>query len=222
MITGTIYCLKDPDTNSIRYIGQTRETAIRRFYKHKYQWTRSKNKLSHVNAWIKKLAKTNKLPILDIIEDNIPLNELNNKEIYYIKTYKELGTKLTNLTEGGSIIPKINQSDESKLKRLNTLKTSKNWINSRKRQAIAIKEIHKNNPTKIGFRSLSKEKLQELRVRAMKVWKKKVMCIEDSLVFESIKEAGLYYNIEPTHITRICKGKSKSGKTHNYSFKYVC
>ncbi len=48
---------------------------------------------------------------------------------------------------------------------------------------------------------------------------KKVICIEDKIIFNSIKEAGKYYNIETGNISRVCSKKRKSvgGKT----FKYV-
>ena len=34
-------------------------------------------------------------------------------------------------------------------------------------------------------------------------------------------EAAKFFKIEPTHITRVCKGKSKSGLTKGHYFKYL-
>ena len=39
-------------------------------------------------------------------------------------------------------------------------------------------------------------------------------------IFDSATNAGKYYNINSTHIIRICKGKSISGITHGYGFRY--
>jgi len=39
--------------------------------------------------------------------------------------------------------------------------------------------------------------------------------------FKSVTEAARFFKIEPTHITRVCKGKSKSGLTKGHYFKYL-
>jgi hypothetical protein len=93
---GTIYSLICPITNEVRYIGQTKCNVHKRFDQHKYQWTRCKNKLSHLNAWIKSLCEKNLRPILNVIESNIDIKNLDSKEIAYIKLFRDRGVDLTN------------------------------------------------------------------------------------------------------------------------------
>ena len=60
---------------------------------------------------------------------------------------------------------------------------------------------------------------QEWRDNIGKSQFKKVLCVENNTIYESIKDCGEKLGIEPTHITRVCKGKRKSAK--GYSFKYI-
>jgi len=48
---------------------------------------------------------------------------------------------------------------------------------------------------------------------------KKIICLNDNNIFNTIKEASLYYKIDVSCITKCCKGKRKTaGKM---SFKYL-
>lgn len=226
MKTGFIYELIDPITNLTRYIGQTRSTPEKRFSKHKYKWKRIKGKLSYLDSWIKSLYCIGNFPIVNVIEDNIPLEDLNYKEIQYIKLYKSFGANLTNCTIGGSEIPEYTYKEEWKIKRLNSLKSSILWKEGRERHKKIIQDYHNEGIRKIGFKYLSKEKQEELRGRAMNKWRKKVASIDEcgNIIesFDSIKKAAEFYKIkETTHIVRVCKGKSKSGITHGFRFKYL-
>jgi hypothetical protein len=87
-----IYCLKDPDTMEIRYIGVTTSKYIsRRLSQHNY--CANNNYQTHVAKWIRKIGKS---PIIELIEicnkDN-----WEEKEIYWINYYDNL----TNIHEGG-------------------------------------------------------------------------------------------------------------------------
>ena len=44
----------------------------------------------------------------------------------------------------------------------------------------------------------------------MKDNKIKVICLENNKIFNSIKEAGNYYNIDPSGISKVLKGKQKT------------
>jgi len=92
-----IYGLRNEDSTEYRYIGKTKNIKSRlnshikepkrKFAYHKYNW-------------IQKSLRENKKIILDIIEE---VNETNweDKEKFYIKEFKKMGHKLTNLLEGG-------------------------------------------------------------------------------------------------------------------------
>lgn len=46
----------------------------------------------------------------------------------------------------------------------------------------------------------------------------KVICLNDNKIFDSIKEAGEFYNIHKGHISKVCRGTRKHNK--GYIFKY--
>jgi hypothetical protein len=97
-----IYGLKDPISESIRYVGQTiRKPSYR--YRDRISEAKNSNIKTKKTNWIKKLLKNNLKPeliILEEIESNT-LDLANNKEIYWINYYKKLGNKLTNQLLGG-------------------------------------------------------------------------------------------------------------------------
>jgi len=225
MRKGKIYCLICPKTGKIRYIGQTKQKGNKRFHQHKYQWSRSNGQLSYVNAWIKGLYNDNLLPIFEIIEDNISEELLNEKEINYIKLFKSSGAILVNIEAGGGTYKNFTQREDSKIKRLNTLKSSKKWKIRSERHSQIMKDKHKDGVSKIGFKYFSNEKLREMNQISSISRQKKVKGIDlngESLEFPSIREAAKFYNIkDSTHIVRVLKGKSKSGMTHNIKFSYL-
>jgi transcriptional regulator with XRE-family HTH domain len=87
-----IYGLRDPRNDVYRYIGKT-TIGYGRPLKH---LVKSHNVL--VNEWVEELNMIGSSPFVDIIENNIPLEELPAKETYWIKHYSELGS----LFNGGS------------------------------------------------------------------------------------------------------------------------
>lgn len=95
--TGKIYKYTNLINRKI-YIGQTRQTLEQRDYKHISQL----NDNTYFHRAIKKYGRENFS--LELIEDNIPLDLLNEKEIYYINYFQSFYTtgKGYNLTQGGT------------------------------------------------------------------------------------------------------------------------
>jgi group I intron endonuclease len=243
MKTGCIYCLIDPKTNLVRYVGQTIVNPIDRYNHHIYQWKRSIGKITHINSWIKTLDSQNLKPILEIIEDNINEDMLDLREISYIKLFKLVGANLCNHNEGGHGNRGFKHSIESKLKRLETLKTSTLWKEKHIRHSEIMKQKHKEGTINLGYGHLPKEdrmkigknhsiKMKEIHLKnpniirsAIESREIKVVSLDNNnqidKIFDSVTKAGKYYTIDPTHISRICKGKSKSGITHGVKFMYL-
>lgn len=95
----TIYTLKDPITNEVRYIGKTKRKLVDRMYSHTSNYKLEKEK-SYKNSWIKSLKNKNLKPIIEELD----LVEENNWEFweqFYINLFKSWGFKLTNMTKGG-------------------------------------------------------------------------------------------------------------------------
>lgn len=93
-----IYCLIDPD-GEIRYIGQTRQSLSKRLWAH---LNKNKDSDTHKRRWLNKLERDGLKPSIKLIEECSSLEELNEREIFYIKKYRDDGYDLTNTSEGGT------------------------------------------------------------------------------------------------------------------------
>jgi group I intron endonuclease len=240
MKTGYIYTLSDPLTKEIRYVGQTINNPSKRLAQHIHQEKRSKGRLTHVNSWIRNLKKEGCLPVLEII-DECEIEELNNKEIYYIAELKKK-YNLCNHSEGGVGCRGIKHSEESKQKRLLTLKTSKAWAEKHKKHSLIMKEKYKKGGINFGYKYLPLEKRKEIGKNHSNTMKKlfkndpsysqrmvikiiKPVCLLSAdgfilKVYRSASEAARSLNIkDSTHVTRVCKKKSKHA--FGYRFAYL-
>lgn len=92
------------------YIGQTIESLSKRWKRHTWTSTKKRNAMAITNAIIK-YGEENF--IIEKIDDATSLEELNNKEEYYISTYNSLSPNGYNLQTGGG---NRRLSDETKLK----------------------------------------------------------------------------------------------------------
>ncbi len=88
----TVYILRDPNTLEIRYIGVTKKRLGHRLSQH--VWAANNGVRSHVARWIRTL---NARPLIEPIEENCR----RDREVFWIKHYRSLGARLTNLTDGG-------------------------------------------------------------------------------------------------------------------------
>lgn len=110
-----IYTLKDPFTNSVRYVGITTQDLNKRLKQH---INKSKNikKKTHNHCWINSLLIYNKEPIIELVEILDTLEELKEREKYWIKYYNSI-EKLTNITEGGDGINGYKWAENEIIKR---------------------------------------------------------------------------------------------------------
>lgn len=90
----TIYMLIDPLSNRIRYVGKCMNLAerLRRHLRDKHP--------SHKASWIKSLSQKNLRPIIAELEV-CSVEIWERRERYWIKKFRSLGHKLTNMNEGG-------------------------------------------------------------------------------------------------------------------------
>lgn len=141
-----IYGLKDPITEQIRYIGYTKRDNLD---------VRLKEHLTidckfHKGHWILNLRKNDLTPIIELIEDHISKEEIQSKEIFYIKLFKSLGAKLTNMNDGGVGGLGFNHSEETKqklsLNRKGKPRCDGYIHNEEMRKSISERTIGEKNP----------------------------------------------------------------------------
>ena len=91
-----IYALTCPISNKVRYVGQTIDLNKRMNSHINY----SKNHSTHKANWINSLLKENLEPNIMVLEE-CDSNDVNDREIYWIKRFRDSGHNLTNSTNGG-------------------------------------------------------------------------------------------------------------------------
>lgn len=101
-----IYCLQDPDTLEIRYIGKTVNP------KQRYSAHLRDDSQCHRANWIKNLRQQNKMPLMAIIEEAVGEYDWQAAEAYWIAWARAHGLNLTNSTDGGDGV--VNLCPEAK------------------------------------------------------------------------------------------------------------
>lgn len=189
--------------NGKTYVGQTISTISHRFSQHKKASTKYNTYL--YNA-IKKYGIDNfKIEQIDTASS---LEELNNKEIYWIKTLNTKYPNGYNIANGGNGVKGFKHSAETKeLLRLKS-KGNKNALGkhnisreSKEKMILA----HKNKPS--SFKN--KKHTIEARRKISLSQNKKVRCIETNEIYPSSLIASQLLKI-PNHIGSCCKGKRKT------------
>lgn len=138
----SIYVLKDPITNEIRYVGKANNVK-NRFYKH-IQCSKNDTNL-HKKNWINKLRRLGYKPIIEVI-DETTMDAWKDLEKFYIRKYLESGHNLLNFTDGGDGLSFSNSTSFKKgngAKKVVLLNKSGNYINTFESGVDATKFIGK-------------------------------------------------------------------------------
>lgn len=116
-----IYCLKDPLTFEIRYVGQT-NNLNRRFKSHLSKSINEKSSeyKTHKSRWIRSILNSNMIPILEIIDTCSNLEESNKLENFYITKFTNEGISLTN-----SYVSDVTEFSEETKKKMSESKKGK-------------------------------------------------------------------------------------------------
>lgn len=171
----------------------------------------------------------------DILEDNLTLEEANRLEIYYINYFHSADDKYGyNIAFGGS---NSLMAEESKMiisqKAKERYKIPSNNPMFGKRHSV--KCIKKMSEAKLGDKNPMYgttwndnqksairhgwvyEWTDERRLQASKRfknisknWRKRVFCIEDDLIFESVTDAANYYSVSKGTLSGHLHGRQKS------------
>jgi hypothetical protein len=125
----SIYLLKDPETQEVRYIGKTKVSLEKRLHEH------SRERITtYKGRWVESLKNKGLKPLIECVERCTDDN-WQEREMFWIQHYKDLGARLTNGNEGGLGCHQVsdetraklsfaakNISDETRIKRSNSNK----------------------------------------------------------------------------------------------------
>jgi len=95
----TIYCLKDPTTDAVRYVGKTNDLPARL---RSHRWERRNLKLQNRKVrWLRTLTQEPLVEVLEVVD----MNSWADRERYWIKRFRDEGADLTNFADGGQTSP---------------------------------------------------------------------------------------------------------------------
>jgi hypothetical protein len=150
----TIYALKDPDTNDVRYIGQTKEPDSRR-HVHSSCVT-SKHKMNpDYKAWMKDLRERSAKPVFVVLEEVDESQADSTEDKYIYQCIRDGNGSLTNRRNSGG----------GKLPTLEDLKRWDEWDRERKINAdIYLLERSIRDKAGDDWRNAMLEELMDLCV----------------------------------------------------------
>lgn len=187
-------------TNQINgkiYIGQSNDIYRR--------WKEEKFYKGHCNNPLKRAFNKYGLENFDFeIIEECSIEELDEKEIYYISLYKsneyEFGY---NLTSGGG---RCFFSDDVKKRMSMAHKGMKRTKEAIRKSA----EFHKGRKRS--------EETRKKQSEAKNKQKKKVLCVETKIIYESIRDASRKTKITHSCISKCCLGKTKTCRGYHWEF----
>lgn len=188
----TIYALtEDLEGTQIRYIGKTVRTIKKRFYEHVTRYNRN---ISRNCSWLKnKIEVKKELPGIILI-DQVLDSESDFWEYHYISLYRSWGFTLNN--HALEALGEKYASGEIKRKISNTMK---NKIRDPRSYD------HLRTPeAKQRVKETQKERIEKLKVPI------KLIKNTEILEFQSVADAGRYFNTNPEHIRRVLNNRQRT------------
>lgn len=161
--------------------------------------------------------KSNKILSKTLNQDGYVHNTLigDNKQIIYTITHRLVGEMFLEKIDGKDI---INHKDLNKTnnnyKNLEWCTIQENTKHAYDNGAIKNPMLRKEVSIKLSgennyfYNKKGKDALNSI----------KVICLNDNKIFDCIREAADYYNVDRSSITKVCKGKLKH--TKRFIFKY--
>ena len=242
---GCIYCITNT-VNGKQYIGQTRKEYVSaRWSEHKYNTKNNKENMKLYDA-MRKYGVENF--IFEVIEFDVPIEKLWDKEIYYIDKLKTLFPNGYNFAKGGGGTLGVEPWDKGHHRSDETKEKIREAYTEKKRKEASIRMSGKNNPMygrsgklnpmynvhKYGTENpfFGKHHSDETKTRLSKAnneRKKQVVMIdidtdEELCVFESLSKAREYLvnngfkKADDAAISKCARGIYKTVYKHKWKF----
>jgi group I intron endonuclease len=233
-----VYILRLKESDIPRYVGITSGKLNTRLNNHLHDIKRESCKNLHKKNWISKYKDS---IIIEQIDTATNVSGLKEKEIFYIKKFREEGIDLVNATDGGDgcygfrhsvdTIEKIREfmfmrkhSEETKLKMKGRippnkgLKTGKPAWNRGVTCSEESKE--KQRVKKIGKKDTIETRQKKSKSSKSYLRKIVIECLIDNnwIEFPSSKDASVKLGLNRVRIIDVCKGRRNH--TGGYKFRY--
>lgn len=224
---GKIYKITNIITNQI-YVGKTKNSLDKRLKEHiQDAKTHHDNTMLH-NAMNKYGYKNFKI---DIVEDNIPLKKLNEKEKFYIKklkAHKRYGNyNLTDGGDGGVTWSKLTKDEVKEIWNILLYASDPIFHSDIAKQynvdCSTISAINRgvywhNSNFNYPLRKTKKHHKHKMFGKENPK-SRAVLCVELNKTFESIRLANSFFHVKQSHIGQCCQGQRKTAL--GYHWKYI-
>lgn len=206
-----IYCITNK-VNGKQYVGQTVRSLEERYSEH----CRKLNTV--VGKAIKKYGKENF--DIEILDSSLIIDDLNDKETYWIKEKNTIIPNGYNLCYGGNSTLGYKHKTTSKLKMSATKKRLGNMVGE-KNHFYGKKHTDETRAVmSAAWTDERKKKLAEdSKIRHAINQAVKVKNVTTGEVFDSIKEAAEMFGLKSTNITSVCRGRRKSAG--GFEWEYI-
>lgn len=202
-----IYKLTNLITNKI-YIGITKYILKTRISKHVWD---SRIPKTYLHKSIKKYGIENFKQ--EIIEEHYDYEYMRTREIYYIEFFKSLAPNGYNCTKGGQGQLGLKNFLGKKHTKENCEKIGRRSIGNK--YALGIKRPQEQMKKLADF-NRGRPKSSETRSKMSLAKGVPIRCLNDGKEFNSSREAGKYYNIDPGFVNRAAKGEVKNAKGYKF------
>lgn len=193
-----ISCLK----NGKVYVGTTSGTAEWRFSWHWYD--RLNAKMKHRPLYQDMLAFGRNAFVADVIESGVSQEEASSREDYWIEKLRSDGYDLYNRRGGGGCIQLTDEQEEK------IIKLYKEGLNTPE-----IAEIVGRGTMTI-WNVLNRN---GIKMRDGGFPKRKVLCIETGIAYESVCDAARQLGLDPGNISKCCRGEYNSTGRKHFCFE---
>lgn len=173
----------------------------------------------------------------EILEENLSFEKACEMEIHYIDKFDSLvGKNGYNLESGGRVNCRANAETRAKIaaamlgrkRKPLTAEQRKKISDSNKGKKMPPKSLETRRKLSEAHRGkvFSEEHKQHIRESKIGVYvgknnprARKVLCVETGVVFDTIKDAGVFTGGSPKNITTCCRGRLNT--SGGYHWKYV-
>ena len=188
------------------YIGKTERTLKERMDEH------IRHSYIVVDKAIKKYGIDSFL--VEVVDFASSTEELNQKEQEWIKKYDCMLPKGYNQTLGGDSSKGFHHRESSKKK----MSISKSEAYKGEGNPFYGKKHSEQAKLKMSQARKGRVLPDEWKEKIIKSHQRKVINLDTNEIFDSVKEAAIYYNLKDTHITRVCRGGRKTTGGYRWSY----